>query len=94
MRIMVFCFKYLYSQIKIQQNYIGTSVDFLNTLLSLSFSFGSLLHINICKSKEEAYSLNTTKNGQNRVFSRILPFFAPLVIVKKIKRFSDKMNNA
>lgn len=33
----VFCFKYLYLQIKIQQNCIGTSVDFLNTLLSLSF---------------------------------------------------------
>ena len=37
MRIMVFCFKYLYLQIKIQQNYIGTSVDFLDTLLFLSF---------------------------------------------------------
>lgn len=37
MRIVVFCFKYLYLQIKIQQNCIGTSVDFLNALLSLSF---------------------------------------------------------
>lgn len=37
MRIMAFCFKYLYLQIKIQQNCIGTSVDFLNTLLPLSF---------------------------------------------------------
>ena len=37
MRIMAFCFKYLYLQIKIQHNCIGTSVDFLNALLSLSF---------------------------------------------------------
>lgn len=37
MRIVVFCFKYLYLQIKIQQNCIGTFVDFLNPLLSLSF---------------------------------------------------------
>lgn len=37
MRIMVFCFKYLYLQIKIQQDRIGTSVDFLNTLLFLPF---------------------------------------------------------
>lgn len=37
MRIMAFCFKYLYLQIKIQQNCIGTSVDFLDALLSLSF---------------------------------------------------------
>ena len=37
MRILVFCFEYLYLQIKIQQNYIGTSVDFLTALLSLSF---------------------------------------------------------
>lgn len=36
MRIMAFCFKYLYLQIKIQQNRIGTSVDFLDTLLFLS----------------------------------------------------------
>lgn len=36
MRILLFCFKYLYLQIKIQQNYIGTSVDFLDVLLFLS----------------------------------------------------------
>lgn len=36
MRIIVFCFKYLYLQIEIQQNYIGASVDFLDTLLFLS----------------------------------------------------------
>lgn len=35
MRIMAFCFKYLYLQIKIQQNCIGTSVDFLDALLFL-----------------------------------------------------------
>lgn len=36
MRIVVFCFKYLYLQIKIQQNCIGASVDFLDALLFLS----------------------------------------------------------